>query len=267
MIEVEEVACYDWINCLNNDCYLAGFYYSIQFDSVVAATWGLVYMILSVASVLTWLVIFIYSDSKNKLPWLFIIALFPVIGIILYLMLGHNFRETFRYRRRLKELGPDYVVPSSDYETSDIKTEMSKLSQMLVRLNTMTCRNDVSFRTKTRILTNGDQKFPVLIDAIKNAQEFIFIEYYIFNSDDIGMEVINALKERAQAGVDVKLLFDPLGTSRKMKHSVLREMREAGIVVAEFDPVLVPFLTNKVNHRNHRKIVVVDGRLAIKGWR
>ena len=62
--------------------YLAGFYYSIQFDSVVAATWGLVYMILSVASVLTWLVIFIYSDSKNKLPWLFIIALFPVIGII-----------------------------------------------------------------------------------------------------------------------------------------------------------------------------------------
>ena len=120
--------------------YLAGFYYSIQFDSVVAATWGLVYMILSVASVLTWLVIFIYSDSKNKLPWLFIIALFPVIGIILYLMLGHNFRETFRYRRRLKELGPDYVVPSSDYETSDIKTEMSKLSQMLVRLNTMTCR-------------------------------------------------------------------------------------------------------------------------------
>ncbi|CUM77033.1 Cardiolipin synthase [Turicibacter sanguinis] len=245
--------------------YLAGFYYSIQFDSVVAATWGLVYMILSVASVLTWLVIFIYSDSKNKLPWLFIIALFPVIGIILYLMLGHNFRETFRYRRRLKELGPDYVVPSSDYETSDIKTEMSKLSQMLVRLNTMTCRSDVSFRTKTRILTNGDQKFPVLIDAIKNAQEFIFIEYYIFNSDDIGMEVINALKERAQAGVDVKLLFDPLGTSRKMKRSVLREMREAGIVVAEFDPVLVPFLTNKVNHRNHRKIVVVDGRLAITG--
>ena len=100
---------------------------------------------------------------------------------------------------------------------------------------------------------------------LKNAQEFIFIEYYIFNSDDIGMEVINALKERAQAGVDVKLLFDPLGTSRKMKRSVLREMREAGIVVAEFDPVLVPFLTNKVNHRNHRKIVVVDGRLAITG--
>lgn len=245
--------------------YVSGFYYSSLIDSVAVATWGLVYMILSMASVLTWLVIFIYSDSKNKLPWLFIIALFPVIGVILYLMLGHNFRETFRYRRRLKELGPDYVVPASTYDASNHMTELSELSQILSHLNTMTCRNDVSFKTKTKILTNGDQKFPILLEIIRKAKEFIFIEYYIFNGDEIGMEVINLLIEKARAGVEVLLLFDPLGTSGRLKKSTIKEMKEAGIRVAEFDPVWIPFMTNKVNHRNHRKIVVVDGKYAMTG--
>lgn len=245
--------------------YVSGFYYSSLIDSVAVATWGLVYMILSMASVLTWLVIFIYSDSKNKLPWLFIIALFPVIGVILYLMLGHNFRETFRYRRRLKELGPDYVVPARTYDASNHMTELSELSKTLIHLNTMTCRNDVSFKTKTKILTNGDQKFPILLEIIRKAKAFIFIEYYIFNGDEIGMEVINILIEKARAGVEVLLLFDPLGTSGRLKKSTIKEMKEARIRVAEFDPVWIPFMTNKVNHRNHRKIVVVDGRYAMTG--
>lgn len=245
--------------------YVSGFYYSSLIDSVAVATWGLAYMILSMASVLTWLVIFIYSDSKNKLPWLFIIALFPVIGVILYLMLGHNFRETFRYRRRLKELGPDYVVPASTYDASNHMTELSELSQTLIHLNTMTCRNDVSFKTKTEILTNGDQKFPILLEIIRKAKEFIFIEYYIFNGDEIGMEVINLLIEKARVGIEVLLLFDPLGTSGRLKKSTIKEMKKVGIKVAEFDPVWIPFMTNKVNHRNHRKIVVVDGQYAITG--
>lgn len=245
--------------------YVSGFYYSSLIDSVAVATWGLAYMILSMASVLTWLVIFIYSDSKNKLPWLFIIALFPVIGVILYLMLGHNFRETFRYRRRLKELGPDYVVPASTYDASNHMTELSELSQTLIHLNTMTCRNDVSFKTKTEILTNGDQKFPILLEIIRKAKEFIFIEYYIFNGDEIGMDVINLLIEKARGGVEVLLLFDPLGTSGRLKKSTIKEMKNVGIKVAEFDPVWIPFMTNKVNHRNHRKIVVVDGQYAITG--
>lgn len=245
--------------------YISGFYYSALIDSVAVATWGMIYIILSIASILTWLVIFIYSDSKNKLPWLFIIALFPVIGVILYLMLGHNFRETFRYRRRLKELGPDYVVPACEYDKSDSKTQLNDLSQRLCYLNMMTCRNDLSFKTKTKILTNGDQKFPILLEMIRNAKQFIFMEYYIFNGDQIGMEVIRLLIEKAKSGVEVLFLFDPLGTSGRLKSTTIRQMKSVGIKVAEFDPVLIPFMTNKVNHRNHRKIVVVDGKYGMTG--
>ena len=62
-----------------------------------------------------------------------------------------------------------------------------------MKLNKMTSQNDVTFKTQTRILTNGEQKFPVLLEAIKNAKEFIFLEYYIFHSDEMGMRVIEAL--------------------------------------------------------------------------
>ena len=245
--------------------YFSSFYYSSVIDSVAVATGSLIYIGLSVASILVWLLIFIYSDSKNKLPWLFVIALFPVIGLILYIMLGNGFRETFRYRRRMKQLGSDYVVPARHHDHSDVETELSYEALRLVKLNKMTSQNDVTFKTQTRILTNGEQKFPVLLEAIKNAKEFIFLEYYIFHSDEMGMRVIEALIERAKAGVEIRVLIDSMGSSKRMSKDAIQMMKSAGIMFAEFDKVWIPFLSNKMNHRNHRKILVVDGKLAITG--
>jgi len=245
--------------------YILSLHSSISTGSLVSATWGLIFIGLSVISVLIWLGIFVYSDSKNKLPWLFIIALFPVVGVFLYLIFGNNFRGTIRYKRRLKQLGDNYFVPVYEHDLNEKKTEMSDLSQNLIHLNKMTCQNEVSFKSKTHILTNGEQKFPVLLNAIKEAKDFIFIEYYIFNSDQIGMMVIDALIERAKAGVDVFLLYDAMGSSRKIKKPALKKMKEAGIQIAGFDPVRIPFLSNKINHRNHRKMLVVDGKVVITG--
>ena len=106
--------------------YISSFYYSTGVDSVAIATGSLIYIGLSVLSILVWLLIFIYSDSKNKLSWLFVIALFPVIGLILYIMLGNGFRETFRYRRRMKQLGPNYVAPIKQYNHSSVQTKLSE---------------------------------------------------------------------------------------------------------------------------------------------
>ncbi len=95
-------------------------------------------------------------------------------------MVGNGFRETYRYHRRMKQLGDDYLSPVCDFDHSQVKTVLSDEACRLVKLNKMTAINDISFRSKTRILTNGEQKFPVLLEAIKNAQQFIFLEYYIF---------------------------------------------------------------------------------------
>lgn len=245
--------------------YFSSIIYSTFIDSVAIATGSLIYIGLSIVSILLWLIIFIYSNSKNKLPWLFIIALFPVVGLILYMMIGNGFRETFRYRRRMKQLGPNYQVPVHHYDHYEVKTELISESRRLVKLNQTTCQNDVTFKTKTRILTNGEQKFPALIEAIQNAEEFILLEYYIFHSDEMGMRIIDALIERSQAGVEVRVLIDAMGSNKRMSKAAISKMKQAGIIFAEFDKVWIPFLSNKINHRNHRKIVVVDGKVAITG--
>lgn len=132
-------------------------------------------------------------------------------------------------------------------------------------MNQTTCQNDVTFKTKTRILTNGEQKFPALIEAIQNAEEFILLEYYIFHSDEMGMRIIDALIERSQAGVEVRVLIDAMGSNKRMAKAAISKMKQAGIIFAEFDKVWIPFLSNKINHRNHRKIVIVDGKVGITG--
>ncbi|HAX73972.1 MAG TPA: cardiolipin synthase [Firmicutes bacterium] len=237
----------------------------LQFISTSSsALGGFIYMLLSISSVLIWLGIFLYSDSKNKLPWLFIIAIFPIVGVIAYLMIGHGFKETMRFKKRLKELGPDFVFKVQTFKQAPTQS-LSEVATSLVKLNEMTNQTGISFHTQTKILTNGDQKFPALLDALRSAKSFIFLEYYIFNSDEIGWEIINILIEKAQEGVEVRVLYDPLGTTKKMTKSAVSKMRAGGVVVAQFDPVLIPFLTNKVNHRNHRKIVVVDGRVGVTG--
>lgn len=245
--------------------YLLGIHYALQGRDFLFSLEGPTYVGLSVVSILTWLAVFMYSDSKNKLPWLFIIALFPVVGVILYLIFGNNFRESFRYKRRVKQLGENYLIPMTDHLDEKVQTSLSDLSQHLIRLNCTTSRNDVSYRTNSRILTNGDQKFPVLMSQIKQAKKFIFVEYYIFKADGIGLELIDLLIERALAGVEVYFLFDALGSFRRIKKKHVRRMREAGIAVAAFDPVWLPFFNSKMNHRNHRKMVVIDGRIAITG--
>lgn len=81
----------------------------------------------------------------------------------------------------------------------------------------------------------------------------------------MGMRVIEALIERAKAGVEIRVLIDSMGSSKRMSKDAIQMMKSAGIMFAEFDKVWIPFLSNKMNHRNHRKILVVDGKLAITG--
>ena len=79
------------------------------------------------------------------------------------------------------------------------------------------------------------------------------------------MRIIDALIERSQAGVEVRVLIDAMGSNKRMSKEAISKMKQAGIIFAEFDKVWIPFLSNKINHRNHRKIVVVDGKIAITG--
>jgi cardiolipin synthase len=112
-------------------------------------------------------------------------------------------------------------------------------------------------------LLNGDQVFPAMLQAIRSAKRSITFENYIFWSSDVGKEFAAALSERARAGVHTHLLLDWVG-SEKIDQKFLQQMREAGVELVEYRP-LHWYNIDRLNHRDHRKILVVDGRIGFTG--
>jgi cardiolipin synthase len=116
---------------------------------------------------------------------------------------------------------------------------------------------------RVQALVNGDQMFPAMLEAIRAARRTITLETYIYWSGKTGEEFTRALAERAQAGVKVHVMFDALG-SQKIDERIVREMKDAGIEVARYNPLRWYTLT-RMNNRSHRKILVVDGKVGFTG--
>ncbi|MGN0070099.1 MAG: phosphatidylserine/phosphatidylglycerophosphate/cardiolipin synthase family protein [Prevotella sp.] len=117
------------------------------------------------------------------------------------------------------------------------------------------------------LLTNGQEKFDDLFTAIKQAQSSIHLEYFNFRNDSITRELCVLLAERARNGVEVRALFDGFGNdsnNRPLKKEHLKLLRDQGLEIFEFDPVRFPWV-NHVFHRDHRKIVIIDGEIAYTG--
>ena len=116
---------------------------------------------------------------------------------------------------------------------------------------------------KVTALINGDQIFPAMLEAVRNAQKSICLETYIYWSGDVGREFADALAERARAGVKVHVIIDWIG-SRKIDSSLLTLMTQAGVEVERYNP-LVWYAPTRINHRDHRKLLVVDGEVGFTG--
>jgi len=122
----------------------------------------------------------------------------------------------------------------------------------------VTVGNDVT------LYTDGTKKFDDLLRAIRDAKDHIHMEYFILKDDGLGREIIHALEERAQAGVEVRLLVDGVGSAH-LPRRFFRNLEKAGGKHAVFFPSLIPYVNYRVNYRNHRKIGVIDGKTAFIG--
>jgi cardiolipin synthase len=114
-----------------------------------------------------------------------------------------------------------------------------------------------------RVLINAEEKFDVLFSDLKKAKHHIHLEYYIFNDDVIGTELIDLLCKKAQEGVEVRFVYDDVGSKISSKNK--RRLTEAGVLHFPFMPVLFSGLTGKMNYRDHRKIIVIDGEIGYLG--
>ncbi len=115
-----------------------------------------------------------------------------------------------------------------------------------------------------KLLINGEEKFPEVLDVLQKAQHHIHLEYYIYEDDRIGNLIKDVLIQKARDGVEVRLIYDDFGSS-SIRNKLVNELREGGVEAYPFNRVRLLFFANRVNYRNHRKIIIVDGQCGFLG--
>lgn len=209
----------------------------------------------------------IFIERRNPTTtwaWLLIFAVFPIGGFIIYLILGQNLSRQRLFREKI-------VLDSKKRrELSDSKKEDKKghrASDKFLDLRKMNFNNCGAVYTKgndVKLYINGEDKFKDLFEDIKNAKNFIHIEYYIFRFDDLGKMLIEELRKKVEEGLEVRLLVDGMGSS-SLKKKDKEYIIKAGIKFAVFFPGILPHVNTRINYRNHRKIVVIDGDYGYVG--
>lgn len=206
----------------------------------------------------------VLSENRNplkSLAWITVLLLLPVGGIVLYIFFGRSIKNTHmisrRNKRRLRQ-----SFPASDYTDppADLPPELRQQIELGRSLTGSHYLSDNSIR----IYHNGTDKFEALLRDIAGARRFIHIQYYIFDDDNLGNRLKEALIQRAQAGVKVRVIYDHIG-SFGVSRRFFREMQQAGIEAYPFFRVAFPPFATRINWRNHRKLCVIDGTTGYIG--
>ncbi|MEK3887963.1 cardiolipin synthase [Bacillus sp. FSL K6-3431] len=227
-------------------------------------------MVVILNIVLAGFVIFLERrDVGATWAWLLVLFFIPIAGFILYLIFGQNLsrKKIFSWKDKNKigimEITKYQIelLRKGEFPFHGNKTAKYKdLVYMLLVNDSAVLTQD----NKVDIFIDGNDKFRSLIHDIKNAKDHIHFVYYIWRNDRLGNEVLEALIQKARDGVQVKVLHDAMG-SRRLPRKFFRPLIDAGGNVSAFFPAILPHLNLQVNYRNHRKLVILDGKAGYIG--
>ncbi len=209
------------------------------------------------------------KDPLKTQSYLLLMVMLPIIGMLIYIFFGVNFRKEKLYSRKgftdqkiIQKWIDDYdnLLTRSSHNMQEYLHEKAKLPFLFWRNNysALSNNNDV------KILNNGEEKFPVLLEKLRIAKHHIHIEYYIFDDDNIGNQIIDILCAKALEGIEVRMIVDALG-SNNLRNKTIEKLKTSGVKYREYHPVIFTRLANRVNYRDHRKIVVIDGCIGFVG--
>lgn len=216
--------------------------------------------------------VFIILENRSPIKtisWVLVLVTLPVAGIIIYLFFGQEYRKKkmfskkgLYYLERLRKETQDQLrlLPQSEHLFDEhIVSKRHLMNLMLSNSNALlTSNNEVT------LLRNGHETFPAIFQAIEQARDHIHLEYYIVENDELGNQLKELLIRKATQGVEVRFIYDDVGSWRLPK-KYIRELQAAGVQIDCFMRVRFPMLTSRVNYRNHRKIIVIDGEVGFTG--
>jgi cardiolipin synthase len=213
------------------------------------------------------MIVFENRAPVKTLSWVLVILLVPFFGIIFYISFGQNFRKKKIFSKK-SILDMEQLSNVAAFQVNTLPERMLQVSENirekehLMKLMLSNNKSALTEFNRVEILIDGTNTFPAMFDAIAGAENYINLEFYRFESDILGMRFCDALSEKAQKGVKVRIIYDDVG-SWSLSNKIVEKMKKNGVEIYPFMPVRFPWLTSKINFRNHRKILVVDG---IKGF-
>lgn len=209
-------------------------------------------------------VIVVLKENRNpirSLSWIIALIFLPVGGLIFYIFFGRSLRGEHMISRMNKRK----IITSMAPRHVDLNSQnLSRADRNLVKLARNLSSSFYTVNNRIEIFTTGYEKFEALKRDLLSAEKSIYLQYYIFQDDIIGHEISEILKQKAREGVDVKVIYDHVG-SFSVRNRFFKDMKKSGVETHPFFKVTFPQFANRVNWRNHRKIVVIDSKIGYAG--
>ncbi len=214
----------------------------------------------------------IIMDTKTvtkTLAYLLLILFLPVVGVIIYLVFGVNYRKNqfFYFKSERNEELREKLEPYSFQTHQDVSETYAQISEKYrhtVDFLFHSIGSPITDGNALELLVNGKNKFSRLTEVIRSAEHHIHLEYYIWENDNIGNELADMLIEKAKEGIQVKVIFDDFG-SGNIRDSTAIRMQVAGVNIEPFNRVTYRLLANRMNYRDHRKVAIIDGEHVFVG--
>ncbi|MFY3791711.1 cardiolipin synthase [Ureibacillus sp. MALMAid1270] len=209
------------------------------------------------------------KDASSAWAWILVLFFLPFLGFVLYLLLGRQLRKKHLFRwDGQKDIGIDklinYQINAIEEDSLELRNQYVEEYKSLIHMNLKTSDSVLTQDNHVQIFTDGAEKFESLIEDISSAKDHIHIQYYIFKLDQLGQRILTVLKRKMKQGVNVRILYDEMG-SRGLKKRQFKELIDLGGEVEVFFPSVLPLFNPRLNFRNHRKIVIIDGRIGYIG--
>lgn len=224
---------------------------------VITALW-LLYAITIISCIVV-----VLSENRNpirSLAWVLALIFLPGVGLIFYLFFGRSLRGRQMISRRNKRRL--FHAQSARHNLKDY--DLTNTEQQVVKITHRVSRYPFTLNNKAQIFIDGKEKFDTLKKDLRNAVSSIYLQYYIFQDDKLGNEIADILIEKAREGLEVKVIYDHVG-SFSASNKFFSRMKQAGVETHPFFRVTFPQLANRVNWRNHRKISIIDNTIGYIG--
>ena len=199
-------------------------------------------------------------SANSIIAWTLILYIAPFIGFIVFLLVGRKMNKSNMFGIKNAEIKVLEKYDRQVKERSQVPVENMDMIMALETIDYSPYRND----NEVCMYSDGKEFFDALLKSLNKAKKSINIEFYIFKNDDIGTKILDILEEKAKNGVEVRLLYDSVG-SRLLNRNVLKKLRAVGGKTGEFFPSWLKLINLNMNFRDHRKIVVIDNKVAFVG--